>query len=199
MTPFLTLSKITHFLLYRVQLTLFHSDEVLDDDYTLTDVAYITAWNAVSIKCILSTKLRVCDIFLRNQFYILYYILHCYYCIRSYVLRTSVLCLSECAGCCQQRHAGSKAFLQQNSPVFNQGCRLTQVGQTMDVKWQLLYLLLLLCSSRLKRITGVVACVDAVDAAAVFLQSADAVSTRRRCCGCCCCCGRQGNGGRAFI
>jgi len=63
MTPFLTLSKIAYFLLYRVQLTLFHSDEVLDDDYTLTDVAYITAWNAVSMKCILSTKLEVCDIF----------------------------------------------------------------------------------------------------------------------------------------
>jgi len=27
---------------------LFHSDEILDDDYTLMDVAYITAWNAVS-------------------------------------------------------------------------------------------------------------------------------------------------------
>jgi len=31
-----------------LQLTLFHSDEILDDDYTLMDVAYITAWNAVS-------------------------------------------------------------------------------------------------------------------------------------------------------
>ena len=32
-----------------MQLTLFHSDEILDDEYTLMDVAYITAWNAVSI------------------------------------------------------------------------------------------------------------------------------------------------------
>jgi len=31
-----------------MQLTLFHSDEILDDEYTLMDVAYITAWNAVS-------------------------------------------------------------------------------------------------------------------------------------------------------
>ena len=32
-----------------VQLTLFHSDEVLNDDYTVMDVAYITAWSAVSM------------------------------------------------------------------------------------------------------------------------------------------------------
>jgi len=42
---------------------LFHSDEVLDDDYTLMDVAYITAWNAVSKAVCKSTVLQHCDIF----------------------------------------------------------------------------------------------------------------------------------------
>jgi len=34
---------------------------------------------------------------------------------------------SECASCRQQGHAGSKTSLQQNTPVLNGGCRLTQV------------------------------------------------------------------------
>jgi len=34
---------------------------------------------------------------------------------------------SECASCRQQGHAGSKTSLQQNTPVLNWGCRLTQV------------------------------------------------------------------------
>jgi len=32
--------------------------------------------------------------------------------------------VSECASCCQQRHAGSKTSLQQNPPVLNWECRL---------------------------------------------------------------------------
>ena len=43
---------VTDLFMNCIQLTLFHSDEVLDDDYTLMDVAYITAWNAVSIASI---------------------------------------------------------------------------------------------------------------------------------------------------
>ena len=34
---------------------------------------------------------------------------------------------SICAGCCQQGHAGSKTQHQQNPPVLNWRCRLTQV------------------------------------------------------------------------
>jgi len=44
-----------------MQLTLFHSDEILDDEYTLMDVAYITAWNAVSSSaCITSLTTLMC-------------------------------------------------------------------------------------------------------------------------------------------
>jgi len=35
--------------------------------------------------------------------------------------------LSECINCRQQLHASSKTLLQQNSPVLNWGCQLTQV------------------------------------------------------------------------
>ena len=34
---------------------------------------------------------------------------------------------SECASCCQQGHVNSKTLLQQNPPVLNCGCWLTQV------------------------------------------------------------------------
>ena len=34
---------------------------------------------------------------------------------------------SKCTSCHQQVHAGSKTLLQQNSPVRNWGCWLTQV------------------------------------------------------------------------
>ena len=33
---------------------------------------------------------------------------------------------SECAGCFQQEHAGSKTLHQQNPPVLSWRCRLTQ-------------------------------------------------------------------------
>jgi len=44
-----------------LQLTLFHSDEILDDDYSLMDVAYITAWNAVSSGCVSRWRLIYCE------------------------------------------------------------------------------------------------------------------------------------------
>jgi len=34
----------------------------------------------------------------------------------------------ECASCCQQVHVNSKMLLQQNPPVLNCGCWLTQVA-----------------------------------------------------------------------
>jgi len=34
---------------------------------------------------------------------------------------------SDCAGCCQQWHVGSKTLHQQKPPVLNWRCRLTQV------------------------------------------------------------------------
>jgi len=46
---------------------------------------------------------------------------------------------SECAGCCQQGHACSKTLHQQNPPVLNWRCRLTQVTCTMAVKPWLLW------------------------------------------------------------
>ena len=46
---------------------------------------------------------------------------------------------SECTGCRQQGHAGSKTLHQQNPPVLNWRCRLTQVdlynGRKMVVGW----------------------------------------------------------------
>jgi len=46
----------------------------------------------------------------------------------------------ECASCHQQGHMGSKTLLQQNLPVLNCGCRLTQViyyiiGTRLSVCW----------------------------------------------------------------
>jgi len=46
---------------------------------------------------------------------------------------------SECAGCRQQRHAGSKTLHQQNPPVLNWRCRLTHddvySGRRTAVGW----------------------------------------------------------------
>jgi len=59
-----------------VQLTLFHSDEVLNDDYSLMDVAYITAWNAVSILSITVRKLavlKVCGYLINNLLHLLHF------------------------------------------------------------------------------------------------------------------------------
>ena len=43
------------------------------------------------------------------------------------LLRTPTSSQSECTGCCQQDHAGSETLHQQNPPVLNRRCWLTQV------------------------------------------------------------------------
>ena len=49
--------------------------------------------------------------------------------MRGNIKNCCIFSITECINCCHQRHAGSKTLLQQNPPVLNWACQLTEVDQ----------------------------------------------------------------------